>query len=345
MRIACARVPSFSLMFILQHVAAQMKNEHHTKWDQSIRLFPEAVRLYRKPFDNGSSKKTESSERSPRGKIERFSSHSRLRLRDSLASLTLPDSVVHGVTLTVPWLDLDDMSATVHYKRLFNLFGVSFRRRFPSSACIFRHELQRRRMPHTHMVLFFSAYDSARIPDLKTEITGLWLSALRNVGFFGGSVTSAFRHSVKVQPLEGFPAMFRYISDHASKSKQAQLGYKGKQWGYLNKSLLIPVHAPAVRFPDDYALICFIRSITKLGRFCVPCPISSKPDYFKAFSFKKVPRRKATSIQFVSLSTTLRLSQYYDGVMLDESFDREGDFVPGDIDLTMVDRVSVVKNS
>ena len=55
--------------------------------------------------------------------------------------------------------------------------------------------------------------------------------------------------------------------------------------------------------------------------FSVKIPISAKRDYFKAYRQKKVSRRKLTSIQFVSLSTSLRLAEWLGAEIQEERFD------------------------
>ena len=70
------------------------------------------------------------------------------------------------------------------------------------------------------------------------------------VGYYGGSRSGAMSHSCKLEPLDDLPALFRYVADHTSKHKQAQLGYHGKQWGYLNRHLLVCSGVPLFRFPS-----------------------------------------------------------------------------------------------
>lgn len=288
--------------------------------DNCFRLYPGAVRIYRSPTaGKRAARKTETPAK--RSGITSFSSHSRLRLREALAKSDIPGCEKYGLTLTLPWRDLP-LDCCKQYKRLFNLFGVSFRRAFPSSAAIFRHELQQRKAPHCHMVFYLGVTDRCRCFDLlRDKISGLWLAALDVVGYYGGSRSGAMAHSCKLEPLDDLPALFRYVADHTSKNKQAQLGYQGKQWGYLNRHLLVCSAMPLFRFPSDDVKVSFVRHVTRLGRFQVKIPISAKRDYFKSYRFKKVPRRKITSIQFVHLSTSLRLAEWLGAEMLGESFD------------------------
>ena len=241
-----------------------------------------------------------------RGSISTFSRHSRLRLREALADASLAASSTWGITLTVPWQQTPcrGFSCVLPvYKACFNRFGVYFRRRFPSSAAIFRHELQRRKMPHCHIVAFFhhSDIEGVSASDLQSIVYTLWLRALN--GFLGGGSLLAFsRHGVKVDYLADRDAMFRYISDHTSKSKQAQLGYKGKQWGYIKKSLLSDRVKISYRFRYQADMYFFQRHISKACRFYVKASC--------VFGRKLSNKTNGVSIQFVKGSTVRKLIRY-----------------------------------
>lgn len=288
--------------------------------DNYFRLYPGAVRIYRSPsLGNGRNRKAETP--AVRSRISNFSSHARLRLREALAKSDIPGCEKYGLSFSLPWRNLP-VDCCDQYRRLFNIFGVNFRRTFPSSAVIFRHELQRRKAPHCHMVLYLGLTDRVSSFDLlRDKLSNLWVSALDVVGYYGGSRSSAMAYSCHLEPLDNLPSLFRYVCDHTSKSKQAQLGYQGKQWGYLNRKLLIGSKVPLFRFPSDDSKVSFVRHITKLGRFSKKIPISSKRDYFKSYQQKKVSRRKVTSIQFVGLNTSLRLAEWLSAEILDEKFD------------------------
>lgn len=280
-----------------------------------------------------------------RGEITGFSRHSALRLRESLATLRIPHSRAFGVTLTVPWqmsaflvpdavddlfhrhLDLDRLYG--EYKAAFNRFGVAFRRMFPNSAAIFRHELQTRKMPHVHLVVYFSQIDLPfRVTDvreddvrlwIRTKMYELWQRAIK-FKFYGGSVEGFYRSGICVQSLADLPAIFRYIADHASKHKQSQLGYKGKQWGFLNRSLLVCGSFTRMDFKDSRELVLFQRTVTKLCRFKVTGrsarsanplrdPKTGRISYegVKPFGYKLSSRRRLVSIQFVNFNTARRI--------------------------------------
>ena len=248
-------------------------------WENDVQFFPEGILCKRRASRVSSNRAP-----SKRGEIRFFTRHSVLRLRKTLLcnSLESPFFTSLGLTLTLPWrvcVDSPDVFQKVHddYKIAFNRFSVSFRRRFGASSCVFRHELQRRKVPHCHLVCYLSDFDfplvargrSATLGDFRSIVFSMWLNALK--GFSYEVKLSAFhRCGVRVQLLNGNLAMFRYLCDHASKHKKSQLGYKGKQWGIINKSLLVPIKPVNYSFdsPDDK--IVFYRHLGRCCRFFVP---------------------------------------------------------------------------
>ena len=166
-----------------------------------------------------------------RGCIDSFSSAARLRLRIALLRYCLEGGFRVGVTLTLPWSVSDWSLVMSDFRAVMHRFRVYWLRRFPDSAAIFRVELQKRGAPHLHMV----SWHLRRDEDLASAYFNLWYdSLLRDLR--GGSYSDFARHGVKVDLLPNVIASIRYLCDHASKGKQAQLGYKGKQWGILGKS-------------------------------------------------------------------------------------------------------------
>lgn len=316
-------------------------------WDSVLKLYPNGIRQKRAVSRVPSGRAAGGG--GLRGSIRGFSRHSALRLRDALLSRSLPvesRSVALGLTLTLPWHIAPDMSSSdieSDYRIAFNRFCVAFRRRFPSSAAIFRHELQQRRAPHCHIVFFLSLFDfdlksrgrSANIAILRDIIFSFWARALLGSdSSFAGKSPFSLRYDLNISgfqkrgvnlcALNSTVAQYRYIADHASKHKKSQLGYKGKQWGFINKSLLVPVSPVEVdlRTPNDR--ICFVRHIGRVIRFRVPdffskkkhrISKSSKPlllpsDRLKTKLSKPLAGR---SVVFVSSSTSRALLDWING--------------------------------
>lgn len=296
------------------------------RFERMVLIGERSVRFLREPSYNPPKAKIEK-----RGDITSFSRHSALRLRDALSQLHVDGASVYGVCLTVPWQlsDFKDHSGLFQngvswpelfdkYKASFNRFGVSFRRTFPNSACIFRHELQTRKMPHCHLVCYFSSVDLPAASDVLTSnlpswirqrIVDLWGSALL-YDFGSGSVSGFFRSGCHVQKLDDLPSMFRYIGDHTSKHKQAQLGYQGKQWGYLNRKLLVSRSFTRFDFESSRDLVLFQRNVTKLCRFVIHKRKGHLGDVVSIdnpFGSKLSSRRRLVSIQFLDQNTSYKI--------------------------------------
>lgn len=251
-----------------------------------------------------------------RGEISGFSKSSVRRLRDLLVfgELKTTERTRYGYTLTVPWNDLSG-DVLEDYKESFNRFGVGFCRYLPNSAFVYRHELQRRRAPHLHGILFLSVYD-----DFDSGLIDmLWRRAIRPVKR-GGNQSAFFRYGVKGDSIDGGFACFRYLCDHASKHKQDQLGYNGKQWGVLNRKCL-QSSSDTVNFDSRRDLVDFFRLCRRYGRFTVksrqrrskgstgafdgpPLPLDCP------FHTKKCKARKAASAVFAPPSFIDRFFSY-----------------------------------
>ena len=94
-----------------------------------------------------------------RSEITTFSAASSRRLREALFNSSIPDSIVLGLTLTVPWHADDFEPLMDEWRKTFERFRTAFIRRFPGSAVIYRNELQKRGAPHVHAVLYLSQKD------------------------------------------------------------------------------------------------------------------------------------------------------------------------------------------
>lgn len=181
-----------------------------------------------------------------RGVIRGWSRASVRRLRDTLWSKSIPDSVIVGVTLTVPWKE-ENFKVCDEFKSALNRLALMFKRRFPSSAFVYRVELQKRGMPHLHAIVYFATSDYGSVSSAKDWFTLQWWKSFKDV--HGGSVEDYFKHGVDCKPLDDSPLrLMRYLCDHASKRKQEQMGWKGRQWGVIGSSRLSSL--PEIRLPD-----------------------------------------------------------------------------------------------
>lgn len=258
--------------------------EHNTPksilnfWREDIKIYPNGIARHRR----GRVCSPLASSPAPRGNITRFTSHSSLRLRRALLDNTLStrDYVNLGITLTLPWsvkADTDLVKMMDDYKIAFHRFQISFRRRFSTSASIYRHEIQKRGAPHSHIVLWLSRLDynyigrgrAATSGEFRAIVYGLWSRAVAGFSYDYSRLDHFARRGVLVDRLSDNIAMYRYISDHASKKKVSQLGYQGKQWGFINKPLFVTSPSVNLKFNRSSEYICFCRHISKVSRFFV----------------------------------------------------------------------------
>lgn len=275
---------------------------------ETVSISPRGVRV-RLKLATGQPKHLEDCKR---GKITEFSNSAARRLREALWSLSIPDSICLGVTLTVPWHAYDFEPLMGDWRDCFHRFGVSFRRAYPSSGLIFRNELQRRGAPHCHAVVYIAACDvpllarsqteaqmlrrfvdcvpsnvyeagdcecamRLRRQELTNSIKGLWL---RSVGrcLHGGRLSDFRLHGVTVDHLDPNDCgnLYRYLADHASKHKRDQLGYAGKQWGILNRTAFSTSQVEGLSFDSPRHKVYFFRMLRKLTRYTIDRSIGSK---------------------------------------------------------------------
>lgn len=230
-----------------------------------------------------------------RGRIGGFSRHSARRLREALFRYHVPNARCCGLTLTVPWVWSADLLP--EWRRVFRAFAQSFRRRFPESAMIYRVELQRRGAPHVHAVAYVA--ENAPLEALRR----LWFDSVvfrgvgrgtRPRGLHGGDIGGFNRHGADVRPMDGddADALFRYLCDHASKRKREQLGYGGRQWGFVNRPALRARASEPVVFSSDSARRWFYRYLRRLRAYAVADPRC-------VFGSRKVCSRRTFGVSFL----------------------------------------------
>lgn len=206
-----------------------------------------------------------------RSGITTFSRASAARLRQLLACAKGPDGwTCFGVTLTVPGPEIDG----IQWRRLWRAY-VQRLRRIGVILMIWRIEKQARGQPHIHGICWGAqarrCVDERWVTSLQTLIGEHWMENLgllgpcsgptkvlqyveiissdNEVAQYGNGLASvthrklwpgAEKHAVKFDGLDGKDKMgwWRYLAAHTSKSKQSQLGWKGRQWGVINRGHL-----------------------------------------------------------------------------------------------------------
>lgn len=102
-------------------------------------------------------------------------------------------------------------------------------------------------------------------------LQGLWLQSVGK-NLHGGSVRDFQLHGVKFDALDASDCgnLFRYLADHSSKHKTDQLGYAGKQWGFIGRQNLDGGSVQNLPpFIGDKHEAIFWRMIRKLTRYRV----------------------------------------------------------------------------
>lgn len=200
-----------------------------------------------------------------RGKVCGWSAASVRRLRETLLNRWVPDSQVVGVTLTLPWKS-DIPNIGEEFRAIIMRFRTAFSRSYPNSAAVYRVELQQRGMPHIHAVCFFSpgeTFDAGKI------ITMWWKNGFRDLR--DGSLAGYIKYGVKCEMMgSNVVRLVQYLCDHASKRKQAQMGWEGRQWGIIgSKNLRERPRTELPPFPTARAEGYFWRLIHRLTRYRV----------------------------------------------------------------------------
>lgn len=247
-----------------------------------------------------------------RSKILTFSKSSRRRMRDFMLRYSVPDMVRCGVTLTLPWktqnyelplknFEVDYLS---EFEKVVHRFRVYWLRRFPACGCVYRVELQKRKVPHLHLISYHSLSD---ITHLRDDYFRLWLLSVRNL--YGGKLLFFSQYGVHLDTQLSSVRALQYLSDHSSKSKQAQLGYKGKQWGIWGRDNFKLLRGCVFYFDSYVQYHFFMRHVLRFRRFQIkniPCVFGCKKSAVVSVS---------QSVQFLSKSTLkrlYRLSQLYE---------------------------------
>ena len=194
-----------------------------------------------------------------RSKITTFSRASAARLRRFLVKAKGPDGwVCFGATLTIP----GPVIGETEMRRMWDAYCQRLRR-LGNIALIWRIELQERGQPHIHCICWgkrgpgrlreywedalalLGPYEGPADIDIEgsrrcsdgnySEFKPGWIKCSSR-GYWPG----ASEHAVKTEGLDAGDSIgwWRYIASHTSKSKQAQLGWQGRQWGAVNRHLL-----------------------------------------------------------------------------------------------------------
>lgn len=227
-----------------------------------------------------------------RGDIEGFSDNSRARLRVILSTAKWKGDKCRrfGFTLTLPWA-----ATPAEWRRVWHDF-VKRLRKYDLGA-IWRIELTTGkaersgglRRCHVHVMVWLPLSCSLRRSDAslfgKDKALDVWL----NLRAFGQEWVCSWRGSapaltekqmeyatsigegkgfgISYKPLDNSKdGAIHYLCDHASKHKQEQLGWKGRQWGVINRRLFdFPSDDDGERISGD-VWACASRQLRRYSR-------------------------------------------------------------------------------
>lgn len=254
--------------------------------------------------------------RPKRGKITGWSAASRRRLRQLLVSsdLAVP-SLLYGATLTCPWAEENWDTVGEEWRLAMMAFSQAFTRAFPGGAMVYRTELQQRGAPHLHAVVYLPAsaewapsplrgIEEGLKSYLYVELLTIWGRVMGRRPWTEGAAKGGFnRRGVVVEALgdKRIQAM-RYVCDHASKRKQAQLGWQGRQWGVIGGKRL-ERDKPVSIAASEKAMLIYARLISRLARYRIR-------DGRGPFGSWLSKRRRSLGTVFVSRTTRARLKAY-----------------------------------
>lgn len=166
-----------------------------------------------------------------RGKIEGFSSKAAARLRHFLLTEGA-EGLLWDLTLTIP----GDISPDEWYKLQRRLFKRWERAGF---AIVWRVELQKRKVPHLHCIAWTPSGMPAEARN-KLIYQAWWWSLPEEKRWADGAWAHCCHVKGPYTDIEQSPKWLAYIAAHAGKRKKEQLGWKGKQWGIVNRKLFSP---------------------------------------------------------------------------------------------------------
>lgn len=163
----------------------------------------------------------EAPEVAERGVIAGFSDKAARRLKEFCVTQHAPNLVPWSITLTV--------HKSVSPGEWRAILG-RFRHRVKDQgwAGVWRVELQRRKVPHLHVVLWLWPGESVG------HVASQWLQSTGEIYDL-----AAVKHAVRGREIESHGWVV-YMALHDGKKKEAQLGWQGKQWGVWNRERFEP---------------------------------------------------------------------------------------------------------
>lgn len=279
-----------------------------------IELYPDGVRLNCPKIGNPTGKGG-----GPRGVIEGWSKASRKRMREFLLLNTLPNEyVMAGCTYTIPGYNIP----LIQTRKLWHNFQVYVSRY--EISMVWRVEVQKRGQLHWHVICGRKGESEESYKLFKD----IWHKALNSIGPITytqvGHATEpidvgfpvgqrllmdwpgAEKYSARVDPyIHNSAAFKRYLNDHATKSKQEQVGENiGRHWGVIGRKSFVKV-SPIKSEEFDWKT--YSKIIRQYNRLCTPYVKRDGALFGRVRGYSCKRGKIGTSTYFASPETMRRL--------------------------------------
>jgi len=239
-----------------------------------------------------------------RGKVRGFSFKSRARLRETILTKDIEGHELHGLCLTLPGGQMPENHIEL-FRKAFDAWRHRFARKHPTAGAVWRVELQQRKAPHLHLLVWLSPSDKVSGFLARSEIARDWCYCVMAAGWpFDGSdgVSNFIEHGTLWSEVATRASALRYLCDHASKHKQAQLGWQGRQWGVISAPNFRKLSPD--RELDGLAAILAARVWSRLRRYKVSDPRLP-------FGWRHSPARPCQQgISYASPGTVARIASW-----------------------------------
>jgi len=260
-----------------------------------------------------------------RGKITTWSSASRRRLREVLLTWFVPDLPCFAGSFTVP-------GPVLHislYKQIWDAWRREAGKR--GWRVVWRCEIQERGALHWHVILYCE--DLAHMPPEVASgfVVSSWHRAVNAVGMIGSAdpmrpwhttkkgvdyydpaflmdVGGAVEHSAQVKTEGDRGAWLRYLQDHASKAKQAQIPENiGRHWGIINRKGFDRRSPDLVGQLSARQWSAFLRQLQRLATPVMKC---DKAPFGRKLGWRCRRGSRGSSVWFSRSETVNRIMEW-----------------------------------
>ena len=190
----------------------------------------------------------------PRGSVVGFSSASRRRLMQIIASLERGERPVF-VTMTYPDIFPKELGK---WKRDIDVFGKRLARRYPSAGFIWRIEFKERKTgaskgeiaPHFHLLVYGAGYR-----DLLGWVPKIWWTVV------GSGNEDHMKAGTRVELVHSWGGIMRYVGKYIAKEEDYPENWQGRVWGIIGRAGLPWAVEIVISLTDEQGI-----KLVRLGR-------------------------------------------------------------------------------